>query len=348
MKRILVLEDGSFYQGEALGSDRYRIGELIFNTAMTGYQEILTDSSNAGRLIVMTYPLIGAYGINREDNESLHPSLSGLIVRKAADKPSNFRSEETLEHYLNRMDIPAIQDVDTRAIVRKLRRDGTMRASFCNSEEEIPALLEKIRGWHPEEHPVRTVSTRSIYPIPGRSHKVVLVDFGVKLSILRECAERDYDLIVVPYDTDAETILGYHPEGVLLSGGPGDPAALTGQIEMLKKLIPETAVTGYGLGCELLGLACGAEVIRLKHGHHGPNQAVVDLSDGTVLITRQNHDYALDPAGFEKAGLTMTHRSLNDGSAEGFRSLDRPCGGVEYEPDSRFFDLFENAMSGEE
>lgn len=348
MKRILVLEDGSFYTGEALGSDRFRIGSLIFNTSMTGYQEIITDSVHCGQIVVMTYPLIGAYGINSEDNESLKPSLFGLVVRTAADKPSNFRSEETLESYMKRMDIPGIQGVDTRAIVRRLRNSGTMRAGFCNTEEEVPALLEKIRAYEPEEHPVRTVSTRSIYPIPGRSHKVVMVDYGVRLSVLRECAERDYDLIIVPHNTSAETILGYHPEGVLLSGGPGNPEGLKEETETVRQLIGQVPVFGFGLGGEVLALACGCTLNALKHGHHGPNQAVVDLSDGSVQITRQNHDYAPDAQSAEKAGLSVTYRSLNDGSVEGFRDGQRKCSGIEFEPDSCFFDNFECAMKGEE
>ncbi|MBR2991573.1 MAG: carbamoyl phosphate synthase small subunit [Solobacterium sp.] len=348
MERILVLEDGSFYKGEALGADRFRIGELIFNTSMTGYQEILTDSANAGKMIVMTYPLIGAYGINREDNESLKPSLFGLIVRTAADKPSNFRCEETLEAYLTRMGIPAIQGVDTRAIVRRLREKGTMRASFCNTEKEIPALLKKIRTYVPEEHPVRTVSTRSTYQVPGRKHKVVVMDFGVKQSTLRACADRGYDLIVVPYDTDAKTILEYHPEGILLSTGPGNPAGLSSAAETVKELMTQTVVYGCGFGCELIGLACGASLVRLPHGHHGPNQAVVDCSTGRVLITHQNHDYALDGESLKDTGLRLTHRSLNDESAEGICHTEYRVRGIEYDADEAFFNDFESAMRGED
>ena len=348
MERILVLEDGSFYKGEALGSDHFRIGTLIFHTGMTGYQELLTDPVHAGQIVVMTYPLIGAYGINREDNESLKPSLFGLVVKAAADKPSNFRSEETLENYMKRMDIPGIQGIDTRAVVRKLRSAGTMRAGFCSEEAQIENLLEQIRSFVPEEHPVSSVSTRTFYPIPGRSHKVVLVDNGVRLSVLRECAERDYDLIVVPYNTAADVILDFHPEGVLISGGPGDPRGLENSVANIGKLTGRTVVYGYGLGCELVALACGAETEALKHGHHGMNQAVVDLSDGRVMITSQNHDYAVKAESLEKAGLEMTHRSLNDGSVEGFRHLEKGCRGIEYEPDCSFFDDFERAMSGEE
>lgn len=348
MERYLVLEDGSFYQGEALGSDHFRTGDLIFNTSMTGYQEIITDSANAGMMVVMTYPLIGAYGINREDNESLHPALSGLIVRTAADKPSNFRSEETLESYLKRMDIPAIQGVDTRAIVRRLRDKGTMRAGFCSTADDIPALVEQLNQAVPQEHPVHTVSTRSTYPVPGRSHKVVVIDYGVRLSTLRACAERDYDLIVVPYNTDAETILAYHPAGVLLSTGPGNPADLRDEINTVKELLQKTVVFGCGLGAEILGLACGAALTALPHGHHGPNQAVVDCATDQVIITHQNHNYALDPSALADAGLIMTHRSLNDSSVEGIAHPAYGCRGIEYEPDAEFFNAFEHAMRGED
>ncbi len=347
MERFLVLEDGSYYRGEALGSENFRIGELIFNTSMTGYQEIITDSANAGSLVVMTYPLIGAYGINREDNESLKPALFGLIARAAADHPSNFRSEETLENYMKRMDIPGIQGIDTRSLVRKLRMNGTQRAGFCASEEEIPALLEQIRNCVPEEHPVRNVSTRSIYPVPGRGHKVVLIDLGVKLSTLRICAERDYDLIVVPYDTSAEAILAYHPEGILLSTGPGNPLELPEVVTEVRKLMARKVVYGCGLGAELIGLACGAETMRLPHGHHGPNQAVVDLVTDRVIITKQSHHYALKPESLADHGVILTHRSLNDQSAEGFAHSTYACRGIEYEPDAEFFDSFETAMRGE-
>ncbi len=347
MERILVLEDGTWFRGEAAGSDHFRIGSLIFNTAMTGYQEIITDNANAGSMVVMTYPLIGAYGINRDDSESLKPVLAGLIVREISDTPSNFRSAETLESYMKRMDIPGIKHVDTRAIVRHLRTHGTMRATFCSRETEIEGTIAAIKAYVPAEHPVKTVSARSIYTIPGRGRKVLMIDYGVSLSMLRHCAEREYDLIVAPYDIKAETVLDYHPEGILLSGGPGNPAFLFSQIEAIRKLIGTLPVYGYGLGCELLGLACGADLEALPHGHHGPNQAVVDVRADRVLITRQNHQYALKAKSLEAAGLNLTFRSLNDGSVEGIEHSEYGCAGIEFDPDEQFFTAFEKAMDKE-
>ncbi len=334
MKRYLVLEDGSYYEGEGFGSNDYRIGELVFNTSMTGYQEILTDNSYCGQIVMMTYPLIGNYGINRDDNESVKPYVFGFVVKDVCEMPSNFRSKETLDEYLKRVHIPGIYDVDTRAITKKIRSIGTLKASFCDSEDEIPALVETLKAADFMHNQVETVSTKNVYPIPGRGKKVVLMDFGVKLSIIRELASRGCDLTVVPWNTTAEDILAMHPDGVMLSNGPGDPEDLPTVIEEIKKLIPAVPVFGICLGCQLISLACGAKTYKLRFGHRGGNHPVVNLQTGRVDITSQNHGFAVNIESLENTRLEMTFQALNDKSCEGVRHLDYPCFAVQYHPEA--------------
>ena len=355
MKRYLVLEDGSYYEGEGFGADAFRIGELVFNTSMTGYQEILTDNSYCGQIVMMTYPLIGNYGINNDDNESVEPAVFGFVIKDYCAQPSNFRSKENLDAYLKRVNIPGIYGLDTRAITRKIRSLGTLKASFCSQEEEIPALVEMLKKADFLHDQVARVSTKNVYPIPGRGKKVVLMDFGVKLSILRELAKRGCDLIVVPYDTTAEKIMSFHPDGVMLSNGPGDPADLTGVIETVRELIPQVPVFGICLGCQLIALACDARTYKLKFGHRGANHPVKNLATGRVEITSQNHGFAVDIESLNNTRLEMTHQALNDRSCEGVRHLDYPCFAVQYHPeanagpqDSRYlFDEFMKQMEGD-
>ena len=352
MKRYLVLEDGSWYEGEGFGSDSFRIGELVFNTSMTGYQEILTDNSYCGQIVMMTYPLIGNYGINRDDNESVKPSVFGLVIKDYCEEPNNWRCRETLDEYLKRVGIPGIYGLDTRAVTRKIRSLGTLKASFCSSEEEIPALIEKLKKADFLHDQVARVSTKNIYPIPGRGKKVVVMDFGIKMNILRELSNRDCDLLVVPYNTSAEEIMNLHPDGVMLSNGPGDPEDLPEVIETIKKLLPQTVVFGICLGCQLIALASGAKTYKLKFGHRGGNHPVVNLATGKVEITSQNHGFAVDIASLQSTRLEMTQHALNDGSCEGIRHLDLPCFAVQYHPeanagpqDSRYlFDIFTKMM----
>ncbi|MGM9941585.1 MAG: glutamine-hydrolyzing carbamoyl-phosphate synthase small subunit [Bulleidia sp.] len=334
MKRYLVLEDGSYYEGCGFGSDHFMIGELVFNTSMTGYQEILTDNSYCGQIVMMTYPLIGNYGINRDDNESVKPCVFGFVVKDCCETPSNFRAEETLDEYLKNVDIPGIYGVDTRAITRKIRSIGTLKATFCSSEDEIESTVEKLKAADFLHDQVARVSTKSVYPIPGRGKKVVVMDFGIKLSILRELAKRDCDLIVVPYNTDARSILSHHPDGVFLSNGPGDPADLTDVIENVRQLIGKVPMFGICLGHQLISLACGARTYKLKFGHRGGNHPVVNLSTGKVEITSQNHGFAVDIESLKDTDLEMSFRALNDGSCEGVRHTKAPCFAVQYHPEA--------------
>lgn len=244
MERLLILEDGSCYRGTAFGSDNFQIGELVFNTSMTGYQEILTDNSYCGQIVMMTYPLIGNYGVNRDDNESIVPAVFGFVVKDYCDEPNNWRSQETLDTYLKRENIPGIYGIDTRAITRKLRDKGTMRATLANVDADVDAIVKMLQETDYLHDQVKRVSSQKIFPIPNRGKKVVLMDFGAKLGIVRELSKRGCDLIVVPYDTPADVIMGFHPDGVMLSNGPGNPEDVQVAIDTIQKLIPQTVEIG--------------------------------------------------------------------------------------------------------
>ena len=311
MERLLILEDGSVYRGQGFGSDELKTGELVFNTSMTGYQEILTDNSYCGQIVMMTYPLIGNYGINRDDYESIEPAVFGFVTRDLCQSPNNWRSQETLDDFLKAHNIPGIYDVDTRAITRKLRNKGTMRAMMANPDTDIEAAVKQLQETDYLHDQVARVSSSKIFPIPNRGHKVVLMDFGAKLGIVRELSRRGCDLIVVPWDTDAQTILSYHPDGVMLSNGPGDPEDVPQAIETIRQLMGKTVIFGICLGHQLISLACGAKTYKLKFGHRGANHPVVDLETGKVDITSQNHGFAVDIDSLADTELELTHKALN-------------------------------------
>ena len=352
MERLLILEDGSVYRGTAFGSDNFQIGELVFNTSMTGYQEILTDNSYCGQIVMMTYPLIGNYGINRDDNESMIPCVFGFVVIDYCEYPSNFRCSETLDDFLKRENIPGIYDIDTREITMKIRNVGTMKAVMANVDADVDVVVAGLKAADFLHDQVARVSTNKVFPIPNRGKKVVLMDFGAKLGIVRELSKRGCDLVIVPYDTPASTILSYRPDGVMLSNGPGDPTDVKVAIETIKELIPQTVVFGICLGHQLISLACGAKTYKLKFGHRGANHPVVNLSTGKVEITSQNHGFAVDIDSLKDTRLEMTHQALNDKSCEGVRHKDYPCFAVQYHPeasagpeDSRYlFDQFIELM----
>ena len=352
MERLLILEDGSVYRGTAFGSDNFQIGELVFNTSMTGYQEILTDNSYCGQIVMMTYPLIGNYGINRDDNESMIPCVFGFVVKDYCEYPSNFRCSETLDDFLKRENIPGIYDIDTREITMKIRNVGTMKAVMANVDADVDVVVAGLKAADFLHDQVARVSTNKVFPIPNRGKKVVLMDFGAKLGIVRELSKRGCDLVIVPYDTPASTILSYRPDGVMLSNGPGDPTDVKVAIETIKELIPQTVVFGICLGHQLISLACGAKTYKLKFGHRGANHPVVNLSTGKVDITSQNHGFAVDIDSLKDTRLEMTHQALNDKSCEGVRHKDYPCFAVQYHPeasagpeDSRYlFDQFIELM----
>lgn len=334
MKRLLILEDGSVYEGEGFGSSRYQMGELVFNTGMSGYQEVLSDLSYCGQIVMMTYPMIGNYGINCDDFESLDPAVFGFVVRECCEAPSNFRSDYTLDEFLKQKDIPGISGVDTRAITRKLRNSGTMRAIMADEGADVEAIVAMLRSSELMHDQVARVSTKNAFPIPNRGKRVVLIDFGAKNGIIRELSRRNCDLTVVPYDTSAKEILAMKPDGVMLSNGPGDPKDVPVAIETIRELMGQVVIFGICLGHQLISLASGANTAKLKFGHRGCNHPVMNLANGKVEMTSQNHGYAVEEASLKDTDLVMTHQALNDKSVEGVRHSKYPIFSVQYHPEA--------------
>ena len=334
MKRLLILEDGSVYEGEGFGSSRYQMGELVFNTGMSGYQEVLSDLSYCGQIVMMTYPMIGNYGINCDDFESLDPAVFGFVVRECCAAPSNFRSDYTLDEFLKQKDIPGISGVDTRAITRKLRNSGTMRAIMADEGADVEAIVAMLRSSELMHDQVARVSTKNAFPIPNRGKRVVLIDFGAKNGIIRELSRRNCDLTVVPYDTSAKEILAMKPDGVMLSNGPGDPKDVPVAIETIRELMGQVVIFGICLGHQLISLASGANTVKLKFGHRGCNHPVMNLANGKVEMTSQNHGYAVEEASLKDTDLVMTHQALNDKSVEGVRHSKYPIFSVQYHPEA--------------
>lgn len=334
MKRLLILEDGSVYEGTAFGADHFQVGELVFNTGMSGYQEVLSDLSYCGQIVMMTYPMIGNYGINHDDFESQDPAVFGFVVRECCEQPSNFRSDYTLDEFLKMKNIPGIQGVDTRAITRKLRTSGTMRAIMADEGADVEEIVKILKNTELMHDQVARVSTRNPFPIPNRGRRVVLMDFGAKLGIIRELSKRNCDLTVVPYDTDAQSILDLKPDGVMLSNGPGDPKDVPEAVATIRELMGKVPLFGICLGHQLISLASGANTVKLKFGHRGCNHPVINLASGKVEMTSQNHGYAVELDSLEGTDLVMTHQALNDKSVEGVRHTKYPVFSVQYHPEA--------------
>ncbi|MFT4413496.1 carbamoyl phosphate synthase small subunit [Fredinandcohnia humi] len=334
MKRQLILEDGTVFIGNGFGSETDKIGEVVFNTGMTGYQEILSDPSYCGQIVTLTYPLIGNYGINRDDFESIYPAISGFIVKEVCDHPSNFRSEFSLDEYFKTKSIPGISGIDTRKLTRIIRTFGTLRGAICSMEVNVTDMINQLKGLTLPTDQVKQVSTKSSYPSPGRGQRVVLVDYGMKHGILRELNNRDCDVIVVPYNVTAEEVLQLRPDGIMLSNGPGDPKDVPEAIDMIKGILGKVPLFGICLGHQLFALACGANTEKMKFGHRGSNHPVKHLVTGKIAITSQNHGYTVNEASLVKTGLEVTHIALNDGSVEGLRHKEYPAFTVQYHPEA--------------
>lgn len=333
-KRYLVFEDGSIYEGRKLGSDNLTKGEIVFNTAMTGYQETISDPSYTGQIITFTYPLIGNYGINRDDFESLVPTLSGVVVKEASTHPSNFRQQKTFNDVLVQYDIPGISGVDTRSITRKIREHGVLKAGFTDHAEDIPTFIEELKQFELSRDEVPMVSTKTPYVSTGSDLSVVLVDFGKKQNIVRELNARGCNVTVVPYNTPAEIILGMSPDGVMLSNGPGDPEDVPEAVEMIQGILGKIPFFGICLGHQLFALSQGAEAFKMKFGHRGANHPVKDLATGKIALTSQNHGYAIDEASVAQTDLEVTHIALNDGTVEGLKHKTLPAFSVQYHPEA--------------
>ena len=339
MKAILALEDGTIFRGDSFGAEGERCGEVVFNTSMTGYQEIITDPSYKGQIVTMTYPLIGNYGINKDDAESRGLFLDGFVVKEYSKIASNWRKDTTLSDYLKRNNIVGIEGIDTRSLTLHIRQAGAMKAVLSTEDLDIKRLVQKAKD-SPSlvgRDLVKEVTNRKKYAwskIEKTKYKVVVLDCGVKYNILRELLKHKCQAIVVPANTKADEILEMKPHGVLLSNGPGDPAAVKYVIEATRKLIGKIPIFGICLGHQMLGLALGGKTYKLKFGHHGANHPVKDLKTGKVSITVQNHGFCLDIDSLNKKEVEITHINLNDQTLEGIRHKKLPLFSVQFHPEA--------------
>lgn len=332
MKRYLVLADGTVYPGTGFGAPTAMVGELVFNTGMSGYQESITDQSYNGEILMFTYPLIGNYGINRDDHESITPTCKGVVVHEVARRASNWRSEMSLDDYLKQNNIPGITDIDTRAVTKHIREQGAMKATIV--DEVLPDTVDRLRVTELGKAVVAESSTTNAYPNPSTGPNVVVVDFGLKHSILRELAKRHCNLTVLPYNTTASEIMALNPDGVMLTNGPGDPKDVPSALPMIREVEKHIPLFGICLGHQLFALANGADTFKMKFGHRGFNHPVREVATGRIDFTSQNHGYAVSKESLRQTDLMMTHEEINDGTVEGLRHRDYAAFSVQYHPDA--------------
>jgi carbamoyl-phosphate synthase small subunit len=338
---ILALEDGKTFAGWSFGREGETTGEVVFNTALCGYQEVLTDPSYAGQIVTMTYPHIGNYGINPEDVESAHPQVAGFVVREASTVASSWRASGELHRYLDEHGVVGISEVDTRELTRHLRTHGAKRGVISTRERDETVLVQKARSSRDMNglDLAREVTCAEPYEFAAGEgtaapFKVVAYDFGMKQNILRSLAGAGCEVTVVPAMTTAKEALALSPDGIFLSNGPGDPEPCTYAVEAAKELMEKLPVFGICLGHQILGLACGGKTFKLKFGHRGANHPVKNLATGQVEITSQNHGFSVDQALFERPEFVQTHVNLNDGTVEGFRHRELPLLSVQYHPEA--------------
>lgn len=336
MMKKLVLENGSEYPGRGFGADCEKVCELVFNTSMVGYQEILSDPSYTYQAVVMSYPIIGNYGITDEDYESRSPSLGALIVREYNDSPSNFRYTKTLSELMSEHGIPGIEGLDTRKLIRQIRDEGTQKCLLTDAATPLNIALNRIKQVHIPNDAVSRVSCKKRWYSRTSNHRftIVAVDCGMKLNIVRSFNARGCNVTIVPYDTSPEAIDFMKPDGIFFSNGPGDPKDVPSVARIIKALRGVYPMFGICLGHQILALSYGADTYKLKFGHRGGNHPVKNLLNGKVEITSQNHSYAVDPASLEGTGLEMTHINLLDQTVEGLRAQGDRVFSVQYHPES--------------
>jgi carbamoyl-phosphate synthase small subunit len=351
-RAILALEDGRAFNGRPAGARTRRGGEVVFNTSLTGYQEVFTDPSYAGQIVCLTYPHIGNVGANLEDEEAARPYIEALVVREFSHLSSNWRSAETAQQYLERSNVPVIWDIDTRALVRHIRRVGALRGIVSTDGTPIAQLVEEARAlpsmaglelasrvscqrpYNWSEPSIEISRSAAAAAEEERRFRVVAYDFGIKRNILRLLVDSGCDVTVAPATTSAEDVLALRPEGVFLSNGPGDPEPVSYAVTAIRTLAGRVPIFGICLGHQLCGLALGGRTFKLKFGHHGANHPVKDLETGKVEITAQNHGFAVDPHSLPASEVEVTHVNLNDGTNEGMRHRSLPLFSVQYHPEA--------------
>lgn len=352
MKALIALEDGTIFEGRSFTGHGEAVGEIVFNTSLSGYQEILTDPSYTGQIVTMTYPLIGNYGVNPEDMESaaIHPMA--FLIKEYNGFPSNYRSTMSLAEFLQKYNILGVEGFDTRALVRHIRSKGAMKGIVSTKDLEVQSLIKRARSWTGlvGQDMVKRVTCDEPYgwaankPVPGTNFstaqtekqnpvKIVAFDFGIKFNQLRLLTEKGCQVQVVPATTTADTVLAMNPDGIFLSNGPGDPEGVEGVVETIRSLLGKKPIFGICLGHQILALAYGGTTYKLKFGHRGGNQPVKDLETGHVEITSQNHGFCVDPESLDKEEVEITHINLNDDSVEGMRHKKFPAFSVQYHPE---------------
>lgn len=332
----IVLEDGEEYLGYGFGSDKEAICEIVFNTSMVGYQEIISDPSYTYQMVVMTYPLIGNYGITDEDYETKQPTIGGIIVREYNDLPSNFRYTKTLSEYLEENDIPGISGIDTRKLTRSIRDKGSRKVIITDINTSKKDALEKLKKYEMPKDAVSKVSCKKKWYSRTSNYKynVVAIDCGIKLNIIRSLNKRRCNVTIVPYNTTAKEIEKLKPDGIFLSNGPGNPEDVTEVIQLVKELRGKYPIFGICMGHQMISLAYGAKTYKLKFGHRGGNHPVLNLEIDKIEITSQNHSYAVDEESLKKTGLKVTHRNILDNTIEGVECKKDKVFSVQYHPES--------------